>query len=261
MQPWIRHLIMFVLALLCIMHAGSTSADCFEIVVSRYAEDVSWLALPPFNWFQRVTVYDKNDRGGESAGNPPAHATIIRLPNVGREGHTILHHIVTRYDSLAEVTVFVVGSCGQNRRKLAKAAWVARQAAVTRDSAFPDVRLGAPLHQAFEDFQLGSYASTDAANARMNPESKLLPCPDRPFGVWARANRLPPARHASYNAIFAVSRAHIRRNPREFYTSLLRYVDHHSNPEAGHYLERAWLAVFHPVPAACLASTQNKSFE
>ena len=179
---------------------------------------------------------------------------------MGREGHTILHHIVSRYDSLADVTVFLVGSCGQNRRKRAKAAWVALHACTTRDSAFPDVPLDATVHHAFAGFQLGSYASTDGANARVNPESRLLPCPERPFGAWARANGLAPARHTSYNAIFAVSRAHVRQRPKRFYASLLRYLDHHSNPEAGHYLERAWLAVFHPVPAACLASSQNKSF-
>ncbi len=31
---------------------------------------------------------------------------MIQLPNVGRETHTYLHHIVSRYDSLADWTVF-----------------------------------------------------------------------------------------------------------------------------------------------------------
>lgn len=249
-----------LLAVACLAGSGNGSPQGIELVVSRYAEDLTWLARPPFDAFRAVTVYDKNDRGDTSAGNPPPYARVRRLPNVGREGHTILHHILTRYDSLADVTVFLVGSCDQNRSKRAKAAWVAQHAATTHDSAFPDVPLGAPLHQAFKDFQIRAYASTDAANARANPESRLLPCPHRPFGEWARAIELAPARHASYNAIFAVSRAHVHHRPRAYYASLLRYLDHHSNPEAGHYLERAWLGVFHPVPGECLASSQNKSF-
>lgn len=71
-----------------------------ELVVARYQEDLSWLRKRPANL--RVTVYDKSPDG--SAGND-----AIRLPNIGREAHTYLHHIVSRYDDLAEWTVFCQG--------------------------------------------------------------------------------------------------------------------------------------------------------
>jgi hypothetical protein len=35
---------------------------------------------------------------------------VVPLPNVGRESHTILWHIVTNYDRLANLTVFSQGS-------------------------------------------------------------------------------------------------------------------------------------------------------
>ncbi len=63
-----------------------------EVVVARFREDVAWtesLGLP-------VTVYDKSGQPGPLA-----------LPNIGRESHTYLTHIVRRYDSLAGFTVFV----------------------------------------------------------------------------------------------------------------------------------------------------------
>lgn len=71
-----------------------------ELVVARYTEDLAWLRKRPANL--TVTIYDKSPdaSGGEGA---------IPLPNVGREAHTYLHHIVTRYDSLAEWTVFCQG--------------------------------------------------------------------------------------------------------------------------------------------------------
>lgn len=71
-----------------------------ELVVARYTEDLSWLRKRPPNL--TVTVYDKSPdaSGGQGA---------IPLPNVGREAHTYLHHIVSRYDSLAEWTVFCQG--------------------------------------------------------------------------------------------------------------------------------------------------------
>lgn len=71
-----------------------------ELVVARYLEDLGWLRKRPANL--RVTVYDKSP--DQSAG-PEA----LPLPNVGREAHTYLHHIVSRYDTLADWTIFCQG--------------------------------------------------------------------------------------------------------------------------------------------------------
>jgi hypothetical protein len=73
-----------------------------EIVLSRYDEDVTW-AVEEYHPF--VTVYNKGPAGGlpavlESAGRSR------KLPNVGREGHTYLWHVVNNYDALADWTVF-----------------------------------------------------------------------------------------------------------------------------------------------------------
>ena len=48
--------------------------------------------------------------------------------------------------------------------------------------------------------------------------------------------------------IFAISKQHIQNRSLESYKQLITYLDHHSNPEAGHYFERSWLAIFHSVP-------------
>ena len=50
-----------------------------------------------------------------------------------------------------------------------------------------------------------------------------------------------------YSGIFAVSRKHIRQRSSQSYRMLVEYINKHSNPEAGHYFERAWLAIFSPV--------------
>ncbi len=71
-----------------------------ELVVARYTEDLSWLRKRPENL--AVTVYDKStDKSGGTGAIP--------LPNIGREAHTYLYHIVSRYDSLADWTVFCQG--------------------------------------------------------------------------------------------------------------------------------------------------------
>ncbi|QJW88099.1 DUF3431 domain-containing protein [Spirosoma taeanense] len=78
-----------------------------ELVVARYTEDLNWLRNLSANRVGqsaslRVTIYDKSP---DASAGPDA----VRLPNVGREAHTYLHHIVSRYDTLAEWTVFCQG--------------------------------------------------------------------------------------------------------------------------------------------------------
>ena len=72
-----------------------------ELVVARYREDLNWLRkVPPAI---HKTVYDKS-------GDPGPVPAALSLPNnAGREAHTYLHHIISRYDSLAEWTVFCQG--------------------------------------------------------------------------------------------------------------------------------------------------------
>lgn len=241
--------------LACIIIArGACDARPVQVVVSRYAEDVAWVACLGF---RDVVVYDKNDRGDTSAGNPPPGAAVRKLPNVGREGHTYLYHIVTHYDSLADVTLFLPGSGRAVPDKWGKVQWVASVTARTGDSAFPTSgpmgKQGNMMLEQHGAFQLDSWTSGHSANQRDNSESDLLPCPERPLSAWYAHNRLPPSPHTCYHGVFAVSREHIQRRPRSFYARLLAYLCHHSNPEAGHYLERCWAAVFAPLPPHCLS--------
>ena len=67
-----------------------------EIVVAKYEESLKWLYLLPYPH----TIYDKG---------PMSIAGAVSRPNVGREAETWLHHIIDRYDSLADVTVFLQG--------------------------------------------------------------------------------------------------------------------------------------------------------
>ena len=71
-----------------------------ELVVAHYTENLNWLRNLPAGI--QKTVYTKSP-------DPIAEHTTIPLPNVGREAHTYLHHIVSRYDSLAEWTIFCQG--------------------------------------------------------------------------------------------------------------------------------------------------------
>lgn len=222
-----------------------------QVVVARYGEDLSWLSYLPFT---DIVVYDKNDTGDTSHGRPPPHAAVVSLPNVGRCDHSYLHHIVANYDRLADVTLFLPGSCANFGFKWDKVVAVVRHVQATGGSAFPaTTHLTGPLHRAMGTFSMDTWEASDPVNSSLNPESALLPCPQRPFSKWYLRNfpARDDVRQVVYSGIFAVSRQHILQRSRDSYARLLSYLDTHSNPEAGHYLERAWFAVFYPVPPSC----------
>lgn len=68
-----------------------------DLVVARYNEDVEWTKNIHFPVF----LYNK----GEDLVVPN-----IKLPNIGREAHTILFHICENYNTLNEFTLFLQGN-------------------------------------------------------------------------------------------------------------------------------------------------------
>jgi hypothetical protein len=68
----------------------------FEIVVSRYNEDLSWTR----EFSDYCTIYNKGD---------DIEYNSVKLKNIGREGHTYIHHIVKNYYNLSDYTVFLQG--------------------------------------------------------------------------------------------------------------------------------------------------------
>jgi len=76
-------------------------AMSFDLVVAHYNEDVGWVQKNRFTIYSpvRIFLYDKG-KGKDG----------IKLPNVGREAHTYLWHIVNNYDQLADLTAFLQGN-------------------------------------------------------------------------------------------------------------------------------------------------------
>lgn len=84
--------------------AGSVQATPVEVVVSHFDEDLDWLSKLETESGEapKVSVYSKGE-------NAPSNFDVQRLPNVGREAHSYLSHIVKNYDKLADWTVFTQG--------------------------------------------------------------------------------------------------------------------------------------------------------
>ena len=50
----------------------------------------------------------------------------------------------------------------------------------------------------------------------------------------------------------AISKKHILQNSKEHYINIIKDVENSSNPEAGHYIERSWEAIFYPLTDAII---------
>ncbi|KAL9021232.1 MAG: hypothetical protein Q9185_001633 [Variospora sp. 1 TL-2023] len=235
----------------------STNAD-FEIVVSHYNEDLSWLK----SHSSECCVYSKG--GPKNAPNPPLAFTP--LPNIGREGHTFLYHIANHYDKLAAVTLFVQGRIDDHvdltldeMKKRAMGVPVGQ----VRTYPFRELEVfdhwdGIPWEQ-YPCWKRWSSMDTQSMGAT----------PLQLFQQYiTEDDRIPVAVGFAPGAIFAVTKETIHQHSRAYYQRLLERMFlgnmAHVNPETGHYMERFWLAVFNPdeyvqwTPADLSEKERNK---
>ena len=75
-----------------------------EMVVAHYDEPIDWM----FQTDIPVWLYNKGRDFPLGLLSRP-NTQVQKLPNVGRESHTYLTHIVNNYDRLADLTFFVQG--------------------------------------------------------------------------------------------------------------------------------------------------------
>lgn len=170
----------------------------------------------------KVTVYDKGDPSTE----------YVPLPNVGREAHTYLNHILEHYDELAEVTLFcqgrpfdhvpdfqkVVQQMMQGNPRVQDFFWMG----FVMDVDFPDGSL-------FRDWSKNEDGRgldlarfyTDLFGERLQPPATF------PFFLGAH---------------FAVTREVVLSRPRGFYEHALTVSE--AFPDAAHCFERCWDKVF-----------------
>ncbi len=209
------------------------SLNDVELVVARFREDVSWTAAVGCP----AVVYDKS-------GEPGPYT----LPNIGRETHTYLTHILRQYPDLAPFTVFVQGAPFEH---MPPGATPETFAARIRQN----VRLGLKF-SGFAGFKLKCdrlgrpHAMADPARA----------------GKWAGFGRDIPV-GAIYAKLFAgpvpeqflvpapagmffVARERILARPPAFYRAALDLVaaDPEDAANTGHAFERLWQVVFNGNP-------------
>ncbi|GAB3784448.1 hypothetical protein GCM10028818_44130 [Spirosoma horti] len=201
-----------------------------ELVVAHYTENLNWLRNLPMGL--RRTVYTKGPE-------PITEYPTLPLPNIGREAHTYLHHLVSRYDSLTEWTIFCQGKPFDHAYDFKKTVREFDSELLTCTGINPGAS------QQFRWF--GHLIDTDDNQGHRlfvpwskNEDGRCLDLPG--FHRALVGTDGPDLYTFVLGAQFAVHRTVVQRRPRAFYEQALNISV--SFPDAAHCFERSWDRVF-----------------
>ena len=211
-----------------------------KIVVAHYNESIDW--IDAFREDYTVFVYHKGEHH-EGAGG-------VTLPNIGREAHTYLHHIVATYEDNKDdkdndaVTFFCQAGLADHERNFTGYISDSIASALASADGVSKVRAGAfktpAIHAPSASFRILEWNGPLTRN-RLDEDfgtwfSRVMmrPLPDLDAFMWIRG------------ANFAVRNSAILAKPKAYYASLLSEfeVEPSVSPEVAHFFERAWQYVF-----------------
>lgn len=224
---------------------SNISIDC---VIARYNESISWINMPLFYNVNRFIVYNK---GKPLPFQLPYYVIEKNIYNVGKCDHTFLYHIVTNYNNLADITLFVSGRADDPRKgpKICKTMNLVNK---THNTVIIGKYVKVP--DSIYNFTLDNYLSSNKENQINEGSIEEMELANiRPFGAWF--NHHWPNKTVdlvNYQSIFAIHKKHILQHSKSYYEELLEELSHDVNPEVGHYMERSWVMVFSPLPKNCL---------
>jgi hypothetical protein len=208
----------------------------YQIVVAQYEEDISWLNKELHN----CIIYNKG-KNGLNINN------IIRLPNIGRESHTYLYHIINNYDKLADITVFTQGRISDHKPEyknnlvnyILKIKKEAEQFGISKYGTHTYL----PNDDSCVSAELNYNKNTNEYFLKDNYfQNKPILFIDW-FKKYTKCD-FPTILKWYGNAIFAVSKKWIHNKSKSYYEELIKQVDHHVNPTEGHLMERIWYYMF-----------------
>jgi hypothetical protein len=216
-----------------------------KIVVARYNESLCWLNEYPFNQFEYI-VYNKGDNDAFEKNHVKQ---IITLENIGRCDHTYLYHIIENYANLSDITVFFTGSLDKIHFKKVQAINILNNII---QSNYTKAYLIGTYHDCiktnFHDFTLDNWSCSNPDNFSKNSENVLYKCKLRPYAKWYNYFFGNITAHwYTPGGIFSIDKRDIIQHPKTKYINIIQPVNTHSNPEAGHYIERSWGVIFFPL--------------
>jgi len=188
-----------------------------ELVIARYQENLDW--VQKISSVDCVTVYNK-------------HYEFNNLPNLGREAETYLYHIIHRYDSLSEYTIFSQGDPLFHEHEFI-------EKINDLNNLIQSTKKTGIRFFSFEDTE-------PVTGVKRQEHPNGLPIYyflDLLFGI-----ELQSTIDVKYNcaALFIVHKNNILSRPKEFYQFLRCFVSNSKNPMEAWIFERLWKYIFNP---------------
>ena len=247
-----------------------------ELVVAWCNENIDWV-VDQMKFFDRISVYSKchaqltpslHSLNSSSSSSPlqkflllqqsnPPSLHIETLPNVGVCDHTYLHHITTRWNSLAEWTVFYKGydeSDCPSHTLLPHTSIVKEKGFFCCPGHHSMRREGLSLWREFKmKYHKPAHHRVVPSHGRFETYHGMRGT----MGEWVdamfgreTADRLFEGRKFCFGGYFSVSRSVIQRHSFWVYESMKRQQAHPLE-EIDHYIERLWSSLFRSDRIAC----------
>jgi hypothetical protein len=225
------------------------------LVVTRYKESIDFLdSIPEFaDPDIECIVYNKGGEEGLHKVNRP-RVTYINIENVGMCDHTVFYHIFHNYENINDTILFIPASIEHPsmKFKLDKAIRILR---VVKNhpntTVFNYEEKYTNVKDHYENFIINywnpRHESNREENYKINSDygHSIIHSELRPFSRWYNTHfGNMHTQYVSLWCIFAVNPNSIRMRSRDFYKNILDELSVGPNVEVGHYLERAWQAVF-----------------
>ena len=188
-----------------------------KIVISRYNENIDWA-----NGIDNCIIYNK--------GITPVTTIhpVIPLPNVGREGHTYLHHIIMNYDKLDDYTVFLQGFPFDHTPQL--------------EYIINDIK-----NKVYQENASFSYTIISKDIFTITLDDNCYYGHSLSKEVYPKVFGKEKAEHEfifGAGAQFIVSKEAILSRTKDFYKNIAKLLDYSVNPVEGFVIERFWHMIF-----------------
>jgi hypothetical protein len=210
----------------------------YKLIVARYNENLDWV-----NHFESYQIYNK----GVKDLAPHHQANAVQLPNVGREAHTYLYHIINNYDNLEDVLIFSQGTVFHHTYHQDMNEFKRRALDIDRHGFSVDLgNISGLIGDNSETFSLhGHGGKLYYTGEDGRPRDASVP-PYYQLGTWwKRATDETYARSRSvfWGATFSVKKEFVLKRSLESYMRIFGTLCGNRNSLEAHFCERTWFNI------------------
>lgn len=204
-----------------------------DIVIAHYKENIDWLSkLNPSN-IRHILVYSKEQYNLRSDLNDKIIHT--HLPNTGRESSTYLRYCIDYYDNLADFVIFLQANPCEHR--VCSPTILKWLEIIDKDNNYKFTKnyIVSSVYSHLKD------GRRDAWKGKTEPSQYSM---KEWWSVYINRDINQNKANIYFGANFGVHRTGITSRPKQLYEDLITKELNSINPEACHYLERAWFYLF-----------------